>query len=128
MLDSNILISATIFKSEQMNQFVDKIKKDHTIVLTNLIIEESVGVIARKFPHMTAVFKIFLAELSYDFVYLSDAYEGYDYEIRDEFDKQILHSAYAAAIDILITGDKDFFERTYEGLEILTMAEFLKKY
>lgn len=126
MLDSNILISATILRSEQIEKFIKKIK-NHTVVLTNLITEESLAVINRKFPHKTDAFKQFLSELSFDFSFIANDVK-YDYDIRDEFDKKILHSAYSCSVDILITGDKDFFEKEYDGLEILTITEFLKKY
>lgn len=39
---------------------------------------------------------------------------------------KILHSAYLADVDVLITGDKDFFEKTYDGSVILTPADFVK--
>jgi putative PIN family toxin of toxin-antitoxin system len=126
MLDSNILISTVVFMSPQMDSFVEKLKK-HTIVLTNIIIEECIEVVRRKFPLKQNAFKAFLSELTYDYSVIVDNIV-YDYDIRDEFDKKILHSAYVCSVDVLVTGDKDFFEKEYKGLEILTVSNFLKKY
>jgi predicted nucleic acid-binding protein len=86
--DSNVLISATLFKTEAMTAFVDKIKNDFTIVFTNLIIDESTAVIARKFPERVGVFKQFLSELSFEYRYVPDDTADFDYDIRDEFDKR----------------------------------------
>ena len=126
MLDSNILVSAAIFKTKQMDDFVETIKQN-TIVLTNIITDEAVGVIKRKFPHKLKDFTEFLAALSFDGSYIADDGQ-YDYDIRDSQDRKILHSAYSCSVDVLVTGDKDFFAKQYDGLEILTVTKFLEKY
>jgi predicted nucleic acid-binding protein len=48
--------------------------------------------------------------------------------IRDPKDKIIVSDALITEADILITGDKDFFDRKYGNLEILKPAEFMEKY
>ena len=126
MLDSNVLISAVIFKTKQMNEFVERVKKN-TIVLTNIITDEAVGVVKRKFPHKLQDFTEFLAALSFDGAYIAENGQ-YDYDIRDLQDRKILHSAYSCSVDVLVTGDKDFFAKRYDGLEILTVTQFLNKY
>ncbi|MDR3185877.1 MAG: PIN domain nuclease [Christensenellaceae bacterium] len=109
-----------------MNRLVQKTQNDFTIVLPNIVIEEAECVIAWKFPTFLGAFKRFLSELSFEYFYVSGD-EIDEYPIRDENDKKILHAAYASSSDALITGDKDFFEQNYEGLEILTPQDFLKK-
>jgi predicted nucleic acid-binding protein len=49
-------------------------------------------------------------------------------KIRDNRDQKILGGAIVSRCDILITGDKDFFEHRYKGIEIMTPADFIKKY
>lgn len=50
------------------------------------------------------------------------------FEIRDENDYIILHTAIIEEVDILITGDKDFKAVNIEKPEICTPSEFLEKY
>lgn len=78
MLDTNILVSAFIFKSTIINKLND--------------VEEKL------------------------------------FEIRDEDDYIILHTAILENVDIFITGDKDFKEVDIEKPEIMTIREFLQKY
>ena len=50
MLDTNILISHTVFHSFAMEQIIDYISDCHTIVLSSYVIDELHKVIERKFP------------------------------------------------------------------------------
>ncbi|GHU99679.1 hypothetical protein FACS1894211_05530 [Clostridia bacterium] len=127
MLDTNILISVIVFKSDTINQLVKKMERGCTIVLPNTVIEESERILAWKFPALTEAFQQFLSELSFEYFHVPADLQ-YDYPIRDENDKKILHAVYASSSDVLITGDKDFFEQVYEDLEVLTPREFLNKY
>jgi predicted nucleic acid-binding protein len=49
-------------------------------------------------------------------------------EIRDKKDAKILQSAIESDCKILITGDKDFFERKYSEITILTPRDFFEQY
>lgn len=40
MLDTNILISAFIFKSQKMNELINVLSKEHEIVICSFTIEE----------------------------------------------------------------------------------------
>jgi predicted nucleic acid-binding protein len=48
--------------------------------------------------------------------------------IRDKSDHNILGAAIASKCDVLVTGDKDYFEMKYDNIEILTPRQFLEKY
>jgi predicted nucleic acid-binding protein len=48
--------------------------------------------------------------------------------IRDEADYPVLISAVFAKVDILITGDKDFFGIKIKKPKILTPAMFMEQY
>jgi predicted nucleic acid-binding protein len=50
------------------------------------------------------------------------------FTIRDKYDEKVLYSAITADVDILITGDKDFFDIEIEKPEILTPHDFVEKY
>ena len=49
MLDTNILISAFIFKSKKMNDLIYILSKDHEIVICSYTIEELKELVATKF-------------------------------------------------------------------------------
>ena len=70
--------------------------------------------------------EIFLASLVWEYQYVPHNIPNDLYDIRDKNDIKILHSAYLADVDILITEDKDFFERTYDGLIVMTPSDFVK--
>ena len=126
LLDSNVLISSALFRGAAMDELIAVLKK-HTIILTNIIIDESIGVIKKKFPNKVGDFKRFISELTFDYTFVAEA-SGADYDIRDSDDSKILYSAFASQADILITGDSDFFEKTYDGIQILKPSEFVRKY
>jgi len=50
------------------------------------------------------------------------------FEIRDEDDYVVLHTAMMENVDVLISGDKDFEGIVTDKPEILKPAEFLTKY
>ena len=49
MLDTNILISAFIFKSKKMNGLIYKLSKDHEIVICSYTIEKLQELMKNKF-------------------------------------------------------------------------------
>lgn len=60
MLDTNILISAFVFKSKKMNELIYKLSKDHEIVICSYTIEELNELIKTKFKvERTRVRRIF---------------------------------------------------------------------
>jgi predicted nucleic acid-binding protein len=46
----------------------------------------------------------------------------------DANDYSVLHAAITGQIDLLITGDKDFFEVKVDRPEIMAPLDFLEKY
>ena len=48
-------------------------------------------------------------------------------DIRDQNDEHVIISAYISKADVLVTGDKDFFDKDF-GIEILTPANFIRLY
>ena len=129
MVDTNILISALIFRSEHLTKVIVKAAEEHTLVLCSYIIDEINTVVERKFPKHKSIINIFLSKLSFELVYSPKEIEGERlFDIRDENDYIILHTAIIEDVDILITGDKDFAAVDIDRPEILTPTEFLSKY
>jgi len=71
----------------------------------------------------------FLSKVSFELVYTPADIDSANYpEIRDKGDLPILVSALLSEVDVLITGDKDFFEVKIDKPEIITPREYLEKY
>lgn len=129
MIDTNVLISAFVFRSKLMNTLIERITEEHTLVISSFVLDELNEVIKRKFPNQVGVLDKFLTILSYELVYSPKYYKGQKlFEIRDEKDYMVLHTAIIEDIDVLITGDKDFKDVEVDHPKIMTPAEFLAEY
>jgi putative PIN family toxin of toxin-antitoxin system len=129
MLDTNVLISALVFRGKHLTRVIEKVVEQDTLVLCSYVIDEINTVVERKFPKHKSTMDKFLSRLSFELVYSPKEIEGAKlFEIRDDNDYIILHTAIIEDIDILITGDKDFAAVDIERPEILTPSEYLAKY
>lgn len=128
-MDTNILISAILFRSQSLSRLIEQVAEEYTLVLSTYVVDELKAVVERKFPTKLRAIEKFLTTLSYELEYSPENYEGAPlFEIRDEKDYMVLHTAIIADVDILITGDKDFEDVEIERPEIMTPKEFLEKY
>lgn len=128
MLDTNILISAFVFRSSQMSTVIIKITEKHKLVISSFVIEELTEVVKRKFPNKVMALDTFLTSLPYELVYTPKNIPSNLFEIRDKKDYPVLYSAIIEDVDILITGDKDFKDLEIDKPVILTPAEFIETY
>lgn len=128
MLDTNILISAFVFRSKKIYTVVDYIVSYHELVLASYVVDELKDVVNRKFPKMTAELDGFLTTLSFTLAYSPQFIPSGLFEIRDIYDAPILYTAIIEGIDVLITGDKDFNDVDLEIPAIMTVAEFEREY
>lgn len=128
MLDTNVLISAFVFKSSIINEVIRKISNEHEIVIASYCIDELKEVVREKFNIDMKKLDKFLNDFPFHLLYSPESIEVKLFEIRDECDYIILHTAIIENVDILITGDKDFKDVDVEYPEILTSREFLEKY
>jgi uncharacterized protein len=127
MIDTNVLLSAILFPTKSIADLFAQITSDHTLFLCSRIIDELYEVFNRKFSAQKAFLDEFLAKLPYDSIDTPTdiVVEKYP-KIRDENDLPILASAIIAKVDILITGDKDFYEVDIEKPRILSPSDFMK--
>ena len=129
MLDSNVLISAFVFKSSKLNELIRKLSIEHEIVICSYSIQEVTEVIEEKFPYIDVKeVDIFFKTFPFEMVYSPKHIEDKLFKIRDNDDYLILHTAIIENIDVLISGDKDFEDIKIDRPEILKPAEFLNKY
>lgn len=128
MLDTNIMISAFIFKSKKMNSLIEYLSKEHDIIICSYVIDELKELVKSKFNVNVEELDKFLNKFPFNLVYSPTTIENKLFDIRDENDYIILHTAIIEDVDIFITGDKDFFDIDIDKPEIMTTAEFLEKY
>ena len=129
MLDTNVLVSAFIFKGETISKLIDIFTDYHTIVLSSHVLNELTGVVKEKFPPKIAALDSFLSNLPFEFVYTPNIIDKNKYPpMRDIDDLPVLASAIMEDVDILLTGDKDFADLVMERPKILTPAQFVEQF
>ena len=128
MLDTNILVSAFIFKSKKMNELIYKLSTEHEIVICSYTIEELKELVDTKFKVTQKDLDEFLKDFPFILVYSPTTVENKLFEIRDKNDYIILHTAIIENVDVFITGDKDFNDVDIDKPEIMNVTEFLERY
>lgn len=128
MLDTNILISAFIFKSSIMKQLMYELSKNHEIFICSYTINELKDLIENKFKVNIKALDKFLKDFPFTFVKSPDNPKEDLFYIRDKEDYIILYSAIIANVDIFITGDKDFKDVNVSKPKILKPTDFIKKF
>ena len=128
MLDTNILVSAFVFKSKMMIQLIYKLSTEHEIVICSYTIEELKELVDTKFKVTQKDLDEFLKDFPFILVYSPTTVENKLFEIRDKDDYIILHTAIIEDVDVFITGDKDFNDIDIDKPEIMNATEFLEKY
>lgn len=128
MLDTNILISAFIFKSNKMNNLIYELSKKHEIVICSYTIEELKELFENKFNVSLKTLNLFLKNFPFTLVKLPNNPQDNLFNIRDKDDYIILYTAIVENVDVFITGDKDLDDVEIKKLEILKPSEFIQKY
>jgi len=102
MLDTNVLISAFIFKSKNLEQLLSTVCLRHTLVLSSYIVGELYEVIERKFPGKTELLDVFLSRIPYELEHAPQKLPDHNlFTICDNQDEKVLFSAITADVDIL---------------------------
>ena len=128
MLDTNILVSAFVFRSKRFFAVIDYIVSHHELVLALYVVDELKDVIARKFPTKVVALDEFLTALSFTLVYSPQVMPTELPKIRDVADAPILYTAIIESIDVFITGDKDFFDVDVDRPVFMTVSAFERTY
>jgi putative PIN family toxin of toxin-antitoxin system len=110
MVDTNVLFSALLFPSPNMTSIFDEIALNHKLVICSYVLEELHGATAEKFPDKVANVERLLSKMSYELVYTPKIIDESLFEIRDMDDYPVLYTATMEDVDILITGDNDYFD------------------
>lgn len=129
MLDTNIFVSMIFFPSTQTRELAKRLTDSHQIIVCDYVVEELRIVTDRKFSGKRNDIDRFFFELPFELVYTPKMVDSDDLpEIRDPKDSPILAAAVMEDIDVFVTGDKDFLVLDIDMPEIVTMADFLKRY
>ena len=110
MLDTNVLISAIVYRHSITAEIVAHIKDNHTIVMCNRIIYELENIFIRKFPDKLYDMYVDIEILTDELFMLNHTEESKYPFIRDPKDLPVLANAIESQVDLFITGDKDFEE------------------
>lgn len=129
MLDTNVLLSAVIFRSQTLWKMMEQITVSHQLVLSSYVIDECYEVVKRKKPALVPALDRFFEGLAFEMIHTPETLPEHGwFTIRDTDDEKVLYSAISADVDILITGDKDFSVIEIEKPEIITPKQFVQKY
>lgn len=126
MIDTNVLLSAVIFKSaNSVGVIVDAGRGTNTLLLSTYTIDEAREVVARKWPGRIDVLEQYLLRLSFETVVTPLTPRPGLFEIRDPLDYPVLYSAIIGAADVFVTGDKDFDDVKVDAPVIVTPSEYM---
>ena len=129
MLDTNVLLSAIIFRSKSMWDMMAWIMQKHRLVLSSYVIDECYEVVERKKPSLISALDRLFEGIPFEMVHTPQTLPEHGwFTIRDKDDEKVLYSAISADVDILITGDKDFCDVIIEKPDILTPHQFVERY
>jgi len=127
LLDSNILIASIVLNGKTTNKVLQHIisTDEFELVLSDTIIDETRKVVEARWKNSLEYFEDFIKDIKFHYLRLCAGDKVVN--IRDPKDKHVIASALEAEIDLLITGDKDFFEYEYD-FEVITPSGYIAKY
>ena len=125
MLDTNVLISAFVFRG-RVGKILDALfEMNCEIYVSEYVDNEFKRILNDKWGARAA--KIYSLYRSLDFVFCSSTSEVLGH-LRDEKDIPVLSDAICHNVDILLTGDKDFFEADIETPKIISPSELYENF
>ncbi len=125
VFDTNILVSALVFPGGRGEAALLRIAEERDrLLLSRAILDELLGVLARKFARDAeelARVALLLSELS-----IPVKPRRRLRVVKDDPDNRILECAVAGGADAIVTGDADLLElREYHGIRIISLRAYL---
>ena len=125
VFDTNVLVSALAFPGGRGEEALRRVVDERDVlILSKPILDELLGVLARKFSRdaeelaHTAVFLTALAVMARPTRRLR--------VVKDEADNRILECAVAGRADAIVTGDQGLLGlHEYRGIRLLTLRDYL---
>ena len=128
MVDTNIIISASLFPETVVGMVFTHILKNNQLVLSQYTLDELKKVFQKKFPKRIEFLNIFLEKLKYEHVDIKIKDPKNYPQIRDIKDTPLLAHAIESKVHILVTGDKDFKEIIVKDLKIINPRKYIEEY
>jgi len=128
MVDTNILLSASVFPNKRMDNIIEFIVRHHTIVLSDIVIEEFLEVTDYEKFNKQNEAREFLKRLSFKEYKTPKITPLKNVSIRDADDYGILFSAIKSDVDIFLTRDKDFIECGVTRPRMMTLNDFVAEF
>ena len=128
LIDTNVLISAALSANGVPYQaYVKAASYPNRGLICEQNVDEMRRIFNKKFPKRLAALNKFLstALLTLELVPIPTDESISESQVRDADDRPILRAAIEAKADVLLTGDKDFWESGLETPKILSPAEFI---
>ena len=127
ILDTNILVSAFVFKSETANIVVRDAAKKHTLLFSESTFKELKSTLLKpKFSEIAELPTIrnFIFNLARIGEFIDPKVKIT--ECRDPKDNKFLELAVAGNADCIVTGDKDLLVlNPFRGIKIISPSDFL---
>jgi putative PIN family toxin of toxin-antitoxin system len=125
VFDTNILVSALVFPGGRAEAALLRVIQEHDeLLLSKPILDELLGVLARKFSRDAE-------ELARVALFLSDPAITVRPRLRlrvvkDDPDNRVLECAVAGRADLIVTGDSALLELgEYRGVRIVSLRDYL---
>lgn len=127
ILDTNILVSAFVFKSETANIVVRHAAKKHTLFFSESTFKELKSTLLK--PKFSAFVELqTIRNFILNLVRIGEFIEPTEKIIvcRDPRDNKFLELALAGNVDCIVTGDKDLLVlNPFRGIKIISPGDFL---
>jgi putative PIN family toxin of toxin-antitoxin system len=125
VFDNNILVSALLFPGGRGEAALHRIIEERDeLVLSKLILDELLGILARKFSREAE-------ELAHVAVFLSDLATFVSprrklHVVKDEPDNRVLECALTGRTGAIVTGDRALLAlQDFRGVRLLSLREYL---
>jgi len=128
MIDANVIYSAILFPNSHISKIVESIKENHTLVISDYIIDEIDLVFQEKCADKYIEMKTALNNLADEIFEMTNIESEVYPAIRDIDDLPVLAGAIQSNVDILVTGDKDFDDLKIESPRILKPRQYADEF
>jgi putative PIN family toxin of toxin-antitoxin system len=128
MIDSNIVVSSLVFKSANMGKVIECICSEHELCIASCCMDEIRTLMSEKFSNAESTLDEFFAKVPHTLLQSPENPGNPLFKIRDPNDYLVLHTAIIEQVDMLVTGDRDFFDVKIDRPEIIHPMDFLNRF